>query len=139
MSDEKKSHLCPSSRCEEGARLLGIVQKDGTVAFTPDDLRVDAAFVNMARLGRKPEARFRFAGPCQGNHCMQWTGERCGVVDAVLHEIRAADMTLPSLLPACAIRENCRWFSQAGADACRACPFVITELDDISSQSGQTG
>lgn len=129
MSGDPQPLLCPSSRCEEGARLLGIVQRDGTVAFTPDDIRVDAAFVQIARQGRKPESRFRFASSCQRKHCAQWTGERCGVADAVLREITEAGISMPESLPNCAIRSNCRWFLQAGANACRACQLVITDLD----------
>jgi hypothetical protein len=130
MSDDTNPLLCPSSRCEEGARLLGIVQQDGTVAFTPDDIRIDAAFVRIAQQGRKPESRFRFGSACQRKRCAQWTGERCGVVDAVLHEITEAGITMPESVPNCAIRSNCRWFDQRGYSACRVCPLVITDLDN---------
>ena len=51
--------LCPSARCEEGALLVGIVQPDATVAFTPDEIRVDAAFVEIAHRGRFFELRRR--------------------------------------------------------------------------------
>jgi len=129
MGKDSKPLLCPSSRCEDGARLIGIVQRDGTVAFTPDDLRVDADFVKIARQGRKPESRFRFAGPCHRAHCAHWTGERCGVVDAVLHHVSETAMVINPSLPSCSIRSVCRWFEQSGSDACRACPLVITEID----------
>jgi hypothetical protein len=133
MAEQSKPLLCPSARCEEGASLLGIVQGDGTVAFTPDELTIDAAFVAAARRGRKPEARFRFASPCQRRRCAQWTGERCGVVDAVLRGIADSGLEIAGSLPACSIRAHCRWFRQSGAEACRACAFVVTELADAEA------
>jgi hypothetical protein len=129
MTKDSKRLLCPSSRCVDGARLIGIVQRNGQVAFTPDDLRIDADFVRIAQQGRKPEARFRFAGPCQRAHCAQWTGERCGVIDAVLREVADAAIQLDPMVPQCSIRSECRWFDQSGIDACHACPLVITEVE----------
>lgn len=119
--------LCPSSRCTDGALLLGVVRRDGTVAFTPTPLRIDARFVEKAHEGRTPEARFRFAGPCQRARCQQWTGERCGVIDLVLDRAREAGVAGAPALPDCAIRPRCRWFGQQGADACLVCPLVVTE------------
>ncbi|SRR6266700_3933668 len=130
-----KTLLCPSFRCDEGARLLGIVQQDGTIAFTPDDILVDAAFVETARRGRTPEARFRFAGPCQRKRCSQWSGEHCRVIDAVLCEVAEAGIANSAPPPICAIRPQCRWFGQAGIDACHACRFVITELPNSDGSS----
>ena len=130
MAERVEPLLCPSAPCEEGARLLGIVQSDGTVAFTPDEITIDGAFVATARRGRKPEARFRFASPCQRRRCVQWTGERCGVVDAVLRCIAGSGVVVATSLPPCSIRPRCRWFDQSGSVACNACAFVTTECDD---------
>jgi len=30
-------------------------------------------------------------------------------------------------LPRCVIRGTCRWYSQRGTDACRACVYVVTD------------
>lgn len=117
--------LCPSSPCQEGAILLGIVLRDGRIAFAADQLVVDADFVHVAAQGRAPEKRFRFASPCLRGGCEQWTGGRCSVIDSVLTDVAPS---AGSELPACSIRARCRWFSQAGADACRVCPAVITDL-----------
>src|SRR5262245_65978202 len=107
-----KLPLCPSFPCEEGAYLLGIVRHDGRVAFTPEEIRIDAEFVQVARQGRTPEARFRFAGPCFRSRCQKWTGERCGVIDSVLEEVPETRVELPGSLPTCSIRASCRWFDQ---------------------------
>ena len=117
--------LCPSSVCEKGALLLGVVQPNGEVDFLGDRVEVDAEFVDIARQGRPPEKRFRFAGPCAKSGCSRWTGERCGVIDeleAIFPE-RAAE---PELRP-CVIRSECRWYGQNGARACAICPIVVTD------------
>ena len=124
--------LCPSSPCEAGAILVGIITRDGHVAFAPDRLDVGEEFVRVAREGRQPERRFRFASPCVRGACCQWTGTRCGVVDQVIADLP----TEPTdSLPACSIRPRCRWFAQTGAAACAVCPVVITDLREESGHS----
>lgn len=127
MSDQPRL-LCPSARCGEGAYLLGVVQRDGTVAVMPDKVQIDSEFVQIARQGRKPEARFRFAGQCYKSACQQWTDNRCGVIDSVLSEVSTSAIPLRAAPGSCAIRNECRWFAQSGGTACSVCPSVITEL-----------
>lgn len=117
--------LCPSSTCEDGAILIGIVREDGRVGFVGGRLKVDSNFVNAARDGASPEARFRFGGACIKGACKQWSGSRCGVIDAVLDA--ASPVQASEEVPQCSIRPECRWFLQAGYDACRVCPEVITD------------
>lgn len=124
MDPEKK--LCPSYNCRDGAVLLGVVMRDGRVAFSSDRIVVNQEFVQIAREGRTPEKRFRFGGHCIEGGCNQWTGTRCGVIDKVI-ETTNADMSDPNL-PECSIRGECRWFYQRGAEACAICPDVITDL-----------
>ena len=124
MSSEKK--LCPSHTCQEGAILLGIVMRDGRVAFSSDRMIVNEEFVQIARQGRAPEKRFRFGGQCVQNGCKQWTGKRCGVIDSITETAEIAVGTAE--LPECSIRSECRWFYQSGAEACAACPEIITDL-----------
>jgi hypothetical protein len=99
--------------------------RDGRVAFSADRIKVDADFVESAREGRKPEKRFRFAGPCIKTGCGQWSGSRCGVIDHVAEEFAAHAV---AELPECSIRNDCRWFAQLGAEACGVCPLVVTDL-----------
>jgi hypothetical protein len=58
---DNKAILCPSSRCQAGAILLGIVQDVGKISFTREKIIVNEEFVEIARMGRAPEKRFRFA------------------------------------------------------------------------------
>ena len=123
MSSEKK--LCPSYTCQPGAILLGIVMRDGRVAFSGDRLVVNEEFVQIAREGRTPEKRFRFGGQCVQNGCRQWTGKRCGVIDKITE---TADTDVGNAaLPECSIRSECRWFYQSGAEACAVCPEIVTD------------
>jgi hypothetical protein len=122
--------LCPSARCEEGAILLGIVGSTGSVGYIMPEIVVDAEFVGQAHRGRAPEKRFRFAQPCIEGRCLHWTGARCEVIDRAL---KVKNDALPSdeiekALPHCSIRIRCRWFAQEGPQACRVCPYVITDL-----------
>jgi hypothetical protein len=131
------SILCPSSRCQKGAILLGIVLADGSVAFAKDRIVVDGAFVQNATTegSRPPESRFRFSSPCAKGACHQWTGSRCGVIDTVLNDARAQNYQPrdDAPLPECSIRNSCRWFDQTGADACAVCDIIVTETRDSST------
>jgi hypothetical protein len=119
--------LCPSARCQEGAKLLGIVTVGGEVRFLQEQLNVDREFVEATKKGRAPEKRFRFADACLKSGCSQWTGDRCGVIEKMLPK-RIGDSDSPELAP-CAIRGKCRWFSQSGPVACSACRFLVTDLE----------
>lgn len=117
---------CPSTRAAPGAALIGVVGRDGRVRHVRTALTIDAGFVEEASRAGPPEARMRFAGRCVEGACAQWTGTRCGVIDRVLGllgpEGRGTDG-----LPACTVRATCRWYAQAGRDACGACVEVVTD------------
>jgi hypothetical protein len=128
--------LCPSSRCEPGAILLGIRLPNGRVHFAHDVMEVSDEFAVAARSGRSPGARFRFSSPCVRGACRQWTGERCGVIDLILEHMVSPDGDLP----ACPIRDRCRWFHQSGTEACRICPLVSTDVRvDVPEKASSVG
>jgi hypothetical protein len=119
--------LCPSWQCEKGATLLGIVLMDGSVAFAKDQIVIDQQFVDAAQEGRSPEKRFRFSSTCRQGGCIQWQGDRCGIIDQILEEQTSAEGVAE--LPPCTIRARCRWYVQRGEAACFACPEVVTDLE----------
>jgi len=121
---QNKTILCPSSKCEEGALLLGIVNGNGQINLLTEKKIIDKKFVQIAESGRDPHTRFRFGNKCHKSGCSQWTGERCGVIDKLMDITK--DLKLAELLPECAIRPQCRWYDQSGAEACKICPYVIT-------------
>lgn len=120
--------LCPSYRCAEGSLLLGVVEPDGSVALAAQPLEITRDFVDAAFEGRTPEKRFRFAGPCHGANCGQWTGGGCGIPERVERLLAAAGQRATA--PAeCAIRDRCRWFAQRSYAACELCPLITTERE----------
>lgn len=127
MLAEKNKILCPSSKCTEGAILLGIVLPDGKVAISSTEYIVDEEFVSEAKKGRTPEDRFRFSTPCAVSKCGNWNGTRCSVIDLVDEEVKERIGKAPAdfVPPACAIRPGCRWYLQNGSQACFACEFVV--------------
>ena len=116
--------------------LLGVVMPDGQVALLPAPLEVDADFMEVAHQGRSPRKRFRFASACMRGACQQWTGSACGVIERVLDDELLTLLPMAEALPSrvveppCAIRGQCRWYSQRGALACQGCAFVITDMLD---------
>lgn len=122
--EKKESILCPSSRAQKGARLLGIRQEDGQVAILPQPLLIDESFIEEASKRSPAEQQFRFTNKCVESGCQQWTGSRCGVADTIVSVMNG--LVVSNELPACAIRQQCRWFNQNGAESCKVCSFVIT-------------
>lgn len=126
--------LCPSTRAEPGAAVIGVLGADGRVQYLKDWLAIDQPFIDDVSKDGRPEQRFRFAGRCVEGGCSQWTGSRCGVIDKV------SQMIPPDgehSVPACAIRSACRWFRQSGPDACHVCPMVITDTrEDADAEAG---
>jgi hypothetical protein len=134
-TDPPEEKLCPSAACEPGAILLGIVGPEGEVGYVRPRMTVDEAFVDRARSGRTPDARFRFAQPCVESGCGHWTEDRCGLIELGLRLGDAGYVPASEgPLPHCSIRAQCRWFSQAGADACRVCPYVIANIPEGERQ-----
>ena len=123
---DDEPRTCPSGRCEEGAVLLGIVSPDGTVAYITPQVRLDKPFVDRAKQGRTPEARFRFAQPCIEHDCRNWVADGCDVIEQALQSSKLPRQAAGNRsLPRCSIRPTCRWFGQRGAEACTVCPLVV--------------
>ncbi|HEV2374534.1 MAG TPA: hypothetical protein VGS19_20525 [Streptosporangiaceae bacterium] len=112
--------LCPSARGKPGATLIGISAGPGALGYVTPAVTVDEQF--LAAAGDNPEERFRFASRCHESGCHNWGEDRCQLI----HQIMSRHPTdeEPGDLPACGIRSSCRWFAQAGREACRVCPVV---------------
>jgi hypothetical protein len=114
-----KQLLCPSATPEEGALVIGVRVPGGRLAHIVPSLPASAALANEPEAG----TRFRFASRCAEGSCFHWTGSSCGVVEQLLADAPSAGA---DLLPRCGIRSSCRWFAEAGGDACARCPLVVT-------------
>jgi len=125
---------CPSARAAPGATLIGVKGADGRIKHMRTAMQVDAAFIETASASGAPEARMRFASPCQTSGCAQWTGTRCGVIDNVLEHLAVHDAPLAETLPPCSIRATCRWYDQTGDAACHACDLVVTDQSAIAAE-----
>ena len=97
--DAREKILCPSARCKPGAALLGVVREDGTIAFLPAGFEVDEDFVRIARQGRNPESRFRFADRCVEGACQQWQDHHCTIPERHAPGPRAARLRGPRPVP----------------------------------------
>jgi hypothetical protein len=117
--------VCPSSQPEVGkVRVLGVVEQtpEGPVvnylerplAATPEVLAMSAPF--------HPTEIFRLAAECQTQACPHFDGTSCGLARRIVQIMPA----VTEQLPACGIRQECRWFRQEGSAACRRCPQIAT-------------
>ena len=132
-SDQKT--MCPSSQAKEGAQLLGVRQEDGTVAILPQPLPVGKTFIETANRTSPAEQKFRFTNKCVEGGCQQWNGKGCGIADRLVEHLDK--LTVSVRLPPCGIRSSCRWHQQSGPDACRVCPYVITQLSKEEVEENQ--
>jgi len=96
------------------------------ISILPQALEIDKNFIARANEDTNAEQRFRFANKCVEGGCKQWTGSSCGVIEKMMGFIDT--VTTSADLPACSLRPQCRWFLQVGPDACKMCPYVITEI-----------
>jgi hypothetical protein len=69
-----------------------------------------------------PTEVLRFKATCIEAKCVHFKHRQCTLVSRML----AALEPVMSTLPPCQIRSSCRWFRQAGNDACMRCPQVVT-------------
>lgn len=118
---------CPSSVAQPGAVLLGSINSDGTVGFIETPITVDAAFIAEAGEDTKLEQSFRFSSKCVKNGCQQWKDGNCSIIKKVMAIDPEWHLHHPHL-PACSIRETCRWYAQEGAKACSYCVYVTTDM-----------
>ncbi len=120
-------YACPSAPAEPGAGLLGVLGPDGRIANLRLLMKVDAEFLQAARAKDAPEARMRFTSPCETKRCSQCTGRSCGVIERVMEALADQSLAPQYALQPCPIRATCRWYDQAGPEACTACALVITD------------
>lgn len=120
---EPGGHLsCPSYVAKPGADLFGIVGRNGELEYLPATISIDKTFVEEAQKGRLPESRFRFAGKCIQNACLQWEAGKCGLIEKVIQLNRQK----PEFeVQKCAIRSTCRWFAQEHERACASCSEIF--------------
>ncbi len=116
--------LCPSAQpAMAGARVIGVVL--GTpevpeVSYLEEAIPIDELDVDVdPKLFTQV---FRFAAECEGDACAHFKDDSCTLAERISSDVPG----VVEMLPRCAIRRECRWYSERGAAACRRCPQVIT-------------
>jgi len=117
---------CPSSPIDVGGQLIGIVLKNGLIAYSTEECYVDEDLFDSLTELDSAEKMFRFASPCRQSGCRQWISDHCGVAKDLVLMNREIEQ-VKSTLPACVIRDHCRWFVQEQEKACAVCKYVITD------------
>ncbi|MFG3347501.1 hypothetical protein ACGF1Z_20830 [Streptomyces sp. NPDC048018] len=115
---------CPSGAPDRPESVVLGVRSgaDGRVGYLAEPL--PAAAATGAIPDGIPATRvLRFASHCV-SECANRAGSRCGLIDrmAALPVPEAASTTVPR----CHLRTDCKWWHQAGVEACRRCPAVVT-------------
>lgn len=123
------ARMCPSTPVSNATVFLGMISTGGRVAYVSPAVPVTAE--DIATLptapGRTPESTYRFAGPCVEGGCGHWSGSHCRLGEEMAtHHVEVPEDARS--LPKCAIRPQCRWYAEQGADACTVCQFVTTDL-----------
>ena len=123
--------FCPSAQPEmAGCRVLGVVcgtVESPEVAYLNEPLSVTDELLARAAPVRPTEV-FRFAAHCDEKACRHFDGVNCGLATRIVQILPAVTASLP----ACLIRQTCRWYQQEGRPACMRCPQVVTETYEPS-------
>lgn len=128
------SKLCPSAQPGmDHCRVLGVVQRDGPTPVvqylnqllpaTPEVLAMSAPL--------KPTEVFRLAATCAEHKCPHFDGADCRLATRIVQILPA----VVEALPPCIIRQECRWYSQEGGEACKRCPEITTVSYDLSPEA----
>ena len=123
--------LCPSAQPGmDQCRVLGVVQRDGPtpmLEYLYEPLPATEEVLAMAAPLKATEV-FRLAATCAKHKCPHFDGTDCRLATRIVQILPAVVTSLPP----CIIRQQCRWYSQEGAAACRRCPEITTVSYDVS-------
>lgn len=118
--------LCPSAPPDwQGAVAIGVVGGSAEAPhMTPLEKAIPVSDALLALAAPVPPTEvFRFAAPCAKEGCRHFGAGACQLAAKVVQMLAPA----AERLPFCIIRADCRWFAEAGRDACMRCPQVVTD------------
>jgi hypothetical protein len=118
--------LCPSAQPDwHGAVAIGVIEgtaeKPLMVHFR-NTVPVDEKLLDLAKPVTPTEV-FRFAARCVEGRCVHFRNDRCNLVTQIVNLL---PNVTESFVP-CAVRAQCRWWSQEGKSACARCSQVVTD------------
>ncbi len=120
-------YSCPSSVCHEDAMILGKVTNDGVVEIYDHPVAVTEELIQSLPEDTTPEKQYRFSGKCVESGCHQWNKGKCGVIDKIYKMNEAVLKTFEAPDIQCYLTPTCRWFHQIGSEACKVCPYIVTD------------
>jgi hypothetical protein len=120
--DSPITKWCPSGDpSHPEAVVLGVRSGDhDEVVYLADPVPA-AAVLGAIPEGIAPTRVLRFASHCVPE-CANRIGEACGLVE----RFKVALPPDTERAPRCHLRPRCKWWDQAGLDACRRCPAITT-------------
>ncbi|MFF4402671.1 hypothetical protein [Streptomyces sp. NPDC001480] len=121
--DTARTAWCPSGAAHAPESLvLGVrAGVDGRVAYLADPVPA-AEVLEQIPADIEPRRVLRFASHCVAE-CVNRRGDDCTLIERVVTAYPAA---ATGRVPQCHLRAGCKWWSQAGVDACRRCPAIST-------------
>jgi hypothetical protein len=133
VAGAQKALMCPSAQPDmEESLVLGVVEdttEGRRLAWIERPQPVTQELLSLTR-DVDPRNIFRFAARCEEQRCVHFDGQDCQLATRIVQILpRTVDV-----LPACAIRPECRWYQQEGKAACFRCPEVVTHLDNASAE-----
>ncbi|MFJ5551868.1 hypothetical protein [Streptomyces sp. NPDC093225] len=122
-SAEQQVSWCPSGEAHRPESVvLGVRSgENGQVVYLAEPVPAADVLATIPE-GIAPNRVLRFASHCV-SECANRVGDACGLIDRI--------ETLPvpeagGAVPRCHLRPRCKWWGQAGVDACHRCPAVST-------------
>ncbi len=128
MMDSKKASvqpLCPSARSDsEEGQAFGVAGGTFDAPKISYFKKVYPSLEFKSKVGSEIalEEVLRIAAPCEESGCQHFDGQDCRLAKRVVEDLPIVAENLPP----CAIRRDCRWWSQEGLSACLRCPQVVT-------------
>lgn len=121
--DGARTAWCPSGAAHAPESLvLGVrAGVDGRVTYLADPVPA-AEVLDQIPADIEPRRVLRFASHCV-SECVNRRGDDCTLIERVVAAYPAANSRS---VPQCHLRADCKWWAQAGVDACRRCPAVST-------------
>ena len=118
--------LCPSAHPKmQQSRVFGVIGGtafDPRVSYLDQPAPVTDEILKLAQPVNPIEV-FRIAAVCVESQCCHFDGQDCKLASRIVQILPA----VTEALPACRIRQDCRWFHQEGRIACTRCPQVVTQ------------
>lgn len=123
--------MCPSAQPDMAeAVLLGVragSHEDPQIRYLETPVPLSAELLALAEPAPPTEV-YRIAARCEEKACRHFDGRNCHLATRIVQILPA----VVDMLPACKIRQDCRWFQQEGRPACLRCPQVITLIENPS-------